>query len=75
MGAHVREEFFRDIYCSAYDECLNRAAREDLDLNCGGCKRSNGDEGEFIVSSWDVDACKRLAFVIFHPDAKKRPRG
>ena len=75
MGAHVREEFFRDIYCSGYDECLYRAARADSDLNCGSCKRSNGDDGELLVSSSDVDACKRLAFVVFHPEAKKRPRG
>ena len=75
MGVHRRKEFFRDIYCPGYDECLEQAARADLDLNCGDCKRSNGDDGELIVSSWDVEACQRLAFVIFHPEVKRRPKG
>jgi len=75
MGEHFREEFFRDIYCPNYDNCLDRAAKSDLDLNCGSCKKSNADDGELIVSSSDVDVCRRSAFVVFYPEAKKRPQG
>lgn len=75
MGKHAREEFFRNIYCPGYNGCLDRAARADLDLNCENCKRSHGADGELIVSTSDVDACMRLTYVVFHPEARRRPQG
>lgn len=29
--------FFRNFWCSGYDQCLNRAALEDLFLDCTEC--------------------------------------
>jgi len=30
-------QFFRNCWCPDYDRCMNRAAREDLFLDCTGC--------------------------------------
>ena len=30
-------DYFRNFWCSHYDGCLDRAAREDLFLDCAQC--------------------------------------
>lgn len=43
-------DFYRNPWCSHYDVCLNRAAREDLYLDCTQCDfKDNVIEGFSVL--------------------------
>ena len=42
-------DFFRNHWCSHYDICLNRAAREDLFLDCTQCDYKDDVIEEFSL--------------------------
>ena len=77
MRGQQRKIFFRDIYCPRYDDCLDRAAFGDLDLDCQGCaERSGGSDGELAITYPDIEGCKRLLHVIFScRNKERRPKG
>jgi hypothetical protein len=41
-------QFFRNYWCSGYDQCLYQAAREDLYLDCTGCLNKDSVEEIFL---------------------------
>jgi hypothetical protein len=43
-------DLFRNCWCPNYDTCLNKAAREDLFLDCGACLFKDNIVEEFAIS-------------------------
>jgi len=67
MGKHVRAEIWRNIYCRNYGECLDRAAKQDTDLDCSNCPLQN-DRGGAVDFLYDTEGCVALLVAIFRPE-------
>ena len=49
QGKQTRSfDYYRNFWCLHYDRCLNRAAREDLFLDCAQCPYKDSVVDDFI---------------------------
>ena len=57
--------YFRNVFCEQYDECLSEAARKNIPLNCGECPLKDTSREVFILTLDEIEGCYRLLNEIF----------
>ena len=61
----LQTNYFRNVFCEYYDECLSKAAHKNLPLNCSKCVHKNSSREVFILTLEEIEGCKRLLYEIF----------
>ena len=64
-------DYFRNVFCEYYDECLSEAAHKNLALNCGICVHKDTSREIFTLTLNEIEGCNNLLNEIFK-ERKKR---
>lgn len=64
----------RNYLCPYYEECMDRAAMDNVILHCKECPYRETEIEEFILSTPEIKACARLVSAVFGEDHGHRGR-
>lgn len=62
---HNQEIFYRNVWCEAYENCLDAAAATDMYLDCSSCPLHRTKRRYFLLSHDEISGCCSLLGAIF----------